>query len=474
MMATWRSSETFAHGFLILPISLWLVWRRRHVIRGLVPRPNFWMLPLLAMAGVAWLLGHLASVVVVQQYSLIIMILFLVAATLGNRIVKEIAFPLLFLLFAVPIGEVFLPTLMEQTADFTVFALRMTGIPVYREGLYFTIPSGNWSVIEACSGLRYLIASVTLGVLYAYLTYRSLRRRIVFVLLSIIVPIVANWLRAYMIVMIGHLTSMKHAAGVDHLIYGWFFFGVVMLVLFCAGARWREDQVPDPAIPDVSVPSVPIRSSDWKVILTAALTSAGIVAAMPAIASRLEGGLHQQPGLQVPPESSDWRFGSSTLTDWRPRFLNPSAHISQVYVKDKRPVELFVYYYCNQREGAQMISSRNALVQSAETRWTITGAMDRVLNIGGKETKVIESALRGHGTRLLVWSWYWIDGHYTSNAYWGKLLQAKSMIMGRGDNAAVIIVATHYVSSPIEATDGLRDFVESMLPAVAKVVQHAR
>ena len=99
-------------------------------------------------------------------------------------------------------------------------------------------------MVEACSGLRYLIASLTLGFLYAYLTYRSLARRAIFVAVSVIVPIVANWLRAYMIVMIGHLSGMQYAVGVDHLIYGWLFFGVVMLILFWIGSIWREDLAP--------------------------------------------------------------------------------------------------------------------------------------------------------------------------------------------------------------------------------------
>lgn len=473
MLATWQSSETFAHGFLILPIALWLVWRRRDAIRSHVPRPNFWMLLPLAMASFAWLLGHLASVVVVQQYSLTIMILFLVAVIVGHQIVCEIAFPLLFLLFAVPIGEVFLPTLMEQTADFTVFALRLTGIPVYREGLHFMLPSGNWSVVEACSGLRYLIASVTLGVLYAYLTYRGLWRRIIFVVLSIVVPVVANWLRAYMIVMIGHLTSMKHAAGVDHLIYGWFFFGVVMLMLFWFGTYWREDRVSAPAVPGVPVRRVPIGSSEWQRILAAVLMSAGVVAASPAIAERLQGGGHPLPVLQAPRESSDWRLTSDVLTDWAPQFINPSARIGQVYDDGNRRAALFVWYYRNQRPGAQMISSRNVLVKSGETRWAITGTGDRVLNIDGRDTRVIESRLSGREIRLLVWHWYWIDGQYTSNPYWAKLLQGKSMLLGRADNAAIIMVAAPYQTSPEEGVRPLRDFVKSMLPAVAAMLQGA-
>src|SRR4029077_9557246 len=143
---------------------------------------------------------------------------------------------------AVPFGEALIPPLINFTADFTVGALQLTGVPVYREGSFFTIPSGNWSVVEACSGLRYLIASFTLGALYAYLTYRSLKRRLVFIGLSIIVPVLANGVRAYLIVITGHLSDMRLAVGIDHLIYGWVFFGIVMLLLFWIGTFWREDQ----------------------------------------------------------------------------------------------------------------------------------------------------------------------------------------------------------------------------------------
>ena len=138
-------------------------------------------------------------------------------------------FPLAFLFFAAPVGEFLMPWLMARTADFTVFALRLSGIPVYREGLHFIIPSGSWSIVEACSGVRYLIASLMAGTLFAYFNYRSLRRRLLFVVVALLVPIVANWLRAYFIVLFGHLSDNKLAVAADHLIYGWVFFGVVII-----------------------------------------------------------------------------------------------------------------------------------------------------------------------------------------------------------------------------------------------------
>ena len=176
---------------------------------------------------------------------LVAMIPLAVWAILGNRdAARAWRFRSRFLFFAVPFGEFVVPKLMDWTADFTVWAVAASGVPVFREGNNFIIPSGRWSVVEACSGVRYLIASLVVGTLYAYLTYRSLLRRVVFIGISIVVPLVANWLRAYMIVMIGHLSSNRLAVGVDHIIYGWVFFGVVMMALFWVAGYWREDLAP--------------------------------------------------------------------------------------------------------------------------------------------------------------------------------------------------------------------------------------
>ena len=168
-----------------------------------------------------------------------------VPAVLGLEVALAILFPLLFLYFSVPFGEFMLPTLMQWTADFVVMALQLTGVPVYREGLQFVIPSGRWSVVEECSGVRYLIASFMVGTLFAYLNYRSWKRRLAFMLVALAVPLVANWLRAYIIVMLGHLSGNKIATGVDHIIYGWVFFGIVIMIMFLIGARWSEpDEAP--------------------------------------------------------------------------------------------------------------------------------------------------------------------------------------------------------------------------------------
>jgi exosortase len=138
------------------------------------------------------------------------MLVLAVPAVLGWEVARALTFPLLFLFFAVPFGDFAMPKLMDWTAQVTVLGLRLTGIPVHSRRP--ALRDSHWQLVgvEACSGVRYLIASVTVGTLFAYLTYHSARkRRAIFICVSVAVPIVANWGRAYMIVMLGHLSGNK-------------------------------------------------------------------------------------------------------------------------------------------------------------------------------------------------------------------------------------------------------------------------
>ena len=475
MVEIWERSDTFAHGYLIVPISAWLVWRRRAALAALDMRPNFLVLPLLVLAGTGWLLGEVAGARIVQQYALVLMIPLLVWCILGNEVAKLLAFPLFFLLLAVPFGEFLLPPLMEHTADFTVFALRLSGIPLYREGLFFTVPSGSWSVVEACSGLRYLIASVTLGLLYAYLTYRSLARRAAFVALSVIVPIVANWLRAYMIVMIGHLSGMKYAVGVDHLIYGWVFFGIVMLILFWIGSFWRED-LASPEFPrNAAAAGPPAQRGQTSLgsIITGTIAVAVLVAVWPVAAARLDA-KGPAPVLAAPQPAGGWQVLDGRLTTWAPRYRNPRVQIHQSFAKADARTGLFVGYYRNQHEGAELITSVNTLVDGAEREWVVSGETRRELVSGEWRVAAVETRLRSRSTQLLVWRWYWVDGEYTVNQHWAKLLQAKSTLFGRGDDGAVVMVYAPYADDPQAAARKLQDFVSIMLPAITRSLEHAR
>jgi exosortase A len=466
IVAIWSRSETFAHGFLIVPIVLVLIWQRRRVLAALTPSPDVLGLVLLACAGAIWLVAYAGEVQVVKQLALVATIWATVIAILGREVARAIMFPLGFLVLGVPMGEALIPPLMDWTADFTVTALQLSGIPVFREGMFFSIPSGNWSIVEGCSGVRYLIASFTVGVLFAYLSYRRLWKRLLFAALSIIVPIIANGVRAYLIVMIAHLSDNRLAHGVDHFIYGWVFFGLVMLLLFWIGSFWRDPDTDPRTAADRAPP--PPQAPPRARLARYAVAAIAIVGAWPAYAAYLDRNDAEDRAtltLAAPTPAGGWIADPAPLTDWRPHYDPASATIFQVYRKGERVVALHLGYYHRQRRGAQLVSSTNIMVLQKQVWGNLSESVVRDA-MGPGTFEVRETRLRSPQQRLLVWDWFRIAGHDVLKPYVAKAMLAWQKLSNRGDDGTAIILATPYddPSQPPVAT--LSEFARDMIPSI--------
>ena len=449
MVEIWARSDTFTHAYLVPPIVLWLVWRRRQVIAVQTPHPAINSFVLIACAAFVWLLAELAAVNSVGQLALVTLLVLTVPAMLGWTVTRVIIFPLGFLFFAVPIGEFLMPQLMEWTANFTVLALRLSGIPVYREGLQFVIPSGNWSVVEACSGVRYLIASLTVGTLFAYLNYQSSKRRILFVIGSILVPIVANWMRAYLIVMLGHFSGNKLAVGVDHLIYGWLFFGVVIMLMFIIGARWSEPEQVLSASGAVTpeLKQTVSAATLWKT----AIWFAALVTLPHLVLWAIDRSENAKAVSFTAPTAltTSWQTVRWSGVSFKPAFQNPSAEINQSYASQDRVVGLYLGYYRHQDYSHKLVSSNNGLVVSQDLQWAPVVSSRREVAFDGKPVVVRTSELRGvsrneqaNEGNLVVWQVYWVNGTLTASDYLAKAYGAFYRLIGRGDDSAVIVVYT--------------------------------
>jgi exosortase A len=471
----WSRSETFAHGFLIVPISLFLIWRMRADLARLPPAPSPLGVALLIPLGFGWLLGDIADVDVVQQFAAVAAIPVLVLGVLGPRVAWRMAFPLAYLVFAVPVGEALVPPLMDFTARFTVQALQLTGVPVYSDGLFFSLPSGNWSVVEGCSGVRYLIASLALGTLYAYLTYVSPWRRLAFIVCSALVPILANGLRAYLIVMIGHLSDMKLAHGVDHLIYGWVFFGIVIFIMFWVGS-WFSDHAGDrvDARSDRISPASP-EDRDVRPVraLLIALACLPAFAVWPGLAKHLEGPPAAAVGdiVLAAPSVEGWRLLPEPLSDWTPRYLDMDAQLHVAYEDPAgRRVGLYLAYYVPHQDRGKLISTQNVMITQKHPVWQ----MPREEGIRLQEapvSHVVQAQLRSRDIRLLAWHWYWVAERHVTNPYLGKALEAYSRLFGRDDTSAGIVVYAPYDLLPEEAAAVMRAFLNEALPALEQTLK---
>ncbi len=436
----WWQFDAYQHGFVVVPIVLWLVWGQRAELARLPVAPSVIGLVGLAAAGFIWLLGVIAHAGVVTHFAIIAMIIAVVPAVAGLQIARHLAFPLGFLFFAVPFGEFMVPTLMDWTADFTVSALRATGVPVFREGNDFVIPSGRWSVVQECSGIRYFHAALMGGALFAYLVYRSTARRVAFIAFSIVAPIIANWLRAYLTVLLGHLTNNRLAVGVDHLLYGWLFFGIVIFIIFWVGVRWREDGDAYATLPGTARFNHAMASRSHLWMMTAALLAIGIVwlPVAQAIQARLDAFVPVFSAHEIGAEG--WRPIESA-TAWKPLLSGARSEIRKTFARGDDRAGVHVAWFYGEQDGAKLVSSQNA-VADRKAGWRLIERGPATVPWRGTTRAVTRSLLANGAERIEVYSFYWIAGFATaSDPMASAMLAVAKLFLLRSDAARVLMFA---------------------------------
>jgi EpsI family protein len=392
---------------------------------------------------------------------------------LGWQVTRTSLFPLAYLYLAVPFGYSVIPALQDVTAQMVVHLLRLTGMPVFLDGYFIQIPSGSFLVAEACSGVRYLMVSVALGILAAYLFFQSWHRRLLFVGLSAVVPILANGIRAYGIVMLAHLSDYQLAVDIDHIFYGFLFLGIVTLTLLGFAALMRDRY--GPLLPDSS--PIPRTNAPTKRSMTrgpALQASFGATAIALVLVAQTWAAIAKEPPANLTPilhpaeVRIPWESVSDTGSNWTPRFHGNDVTLQQSYRRGGDQVDLHVAYYAYQREGAEAVSDRNTLVAKD---WQLLRMTRAKTQVAGREHPYTRIIIRGRTETYVVWYWYWIGGQNTSSPMLGKLSELWALVTG-GERAAAIIAIASKVSEDARLTDSLiKTFLDGNLGSDGTLVR---
>lgn len=459
IVTTWATSATYNHGFLIIPICLYLAWRRRDLAAAVAIAPEWRGLALIVVAAVAWLIGNAAGALVVQELCLVVLIQAVILTMYGWPLFRLLIFPLLYLFFAVPIGDAVIPPLQTLTAVSAVELLNLVGVPVFSDGNVISIPTGSFYVAEACSGVRYLIGSLAIGALFAGLMYRSWGRRVLFLLVSIVVPVAANAVRAFGIILLAYLSNNELAVGVDHIIYGWIFFSLVTFLVLGVGTTFREAE----AVPVVTKTG---RGNGSLV----GIVLAGLLALVPVAAARGYGDfmLDMNPTAAVASRSpleavklaSAFPQLSGVKDALAPEFAGADAVTSAAYDVGGRKVYLHIGYYRIERRGAEVVSWRQRLI--GNPHWILSEEGKAAARIGGTPTSVSSTRYVFGAQGRVIWSWYWVDGHFTANPYYAKFLQAKVKLLGGERASALIVAAADYHNLAADADRSLAQFTAQL------------
>ncbi|MEO9633873.1 MAG: exosortase A [Parasphingorhabdus sp.] len=438
MVQTWWSISTYNHCLLIIPILYWLVQQRQDELAKLTPQ--IWLpgLFLTGLASLGWLLGEAAGVAFARQLGLLMMLQGAVVTLLGPNVTRGLIFPLAFSFFLVPFGEELVPFLQMFTAKLSMIFLAWADIPAFIDGVFISTPTGYFEVAEECSGIKFLIAMLAYGTLVSNVCFHSWNRRILFMLAAVIVPVIANGIRAFGTIYIAHHTSLDFATGFDHIFYGWFFFAFVLILVMAIGWPFFDRKIDEPMIDGdaLSRKQTPPNSAQKPIKIMAIMAAIVLVPVIwtTALAAR-ESSVPEKVTL---PSVAGWQIVDyQPLYAWEPRFDGASHQILGRYRNQKSgaEVDLSIAVYDRQEDGREIVGyGQGALVP--DTQWSWSRDLD-----APQGAVAVELIAPGPVVRNVA-SFYRIGGKLTGSASVVKLETLKSKILGGPQQAVAILVSS--------------------------------
>ncbi len=236
LIKQWSDDPNFSHGFIVPMFSAFIIWTKRKELAAIPLQPSIWGLPVIVGSLALVIVGNLGAELFVARISLVALLGGIVLFLLGWQYFKALLFPWLFLFLMVPIPAILFVqmTLPLQTlaAKLAAAALKLVGIPVFREGNIIALPAMPLEVAEACSGIRSLLSLGTLAIIYGYFVEERVSMRVIMALAAIPIAVLANGFRIFGTGVLVQYWGPEQALGFFHEFSGWLVFLVSMCLLF--------------------------------------------------------------------------------------------------------------------------------------------------------------------------------------------------------------------------------------------------
>ena len=455
LIARWlRFDESYGHGFLLLALVAWLFWELKKEFAPVRLKPSYRALSVLIPVLLFWFIGKISGIILFEQLSLPLLWWCGVWFLGGWPLAKSVLFPIGMLYFAIPIWDHLNSFLVLLSVNVESFLLSLSALPVMIDGNRFYIPSGIISIADGCSGLRYLIIGLAFGTLSARLYFSSIKMRALVLALSFVLSLLANWLRIYILILVGYFTEMKSSLMGDHELFGFIVFGLTLLPLFLL-IRYKAEPVVIPeykveqggrfssllfafamllmllAIPSLVIHYISANSSTSQLSEIGELSGKSITQqAVPAPV------LFQGKALQA---SKLWHYqsGQDEMT------IRVDSYLQPVIGKDFLPYR----YLLNRKDWLVMASSTP-----------------------GEDITYNQLELKSNLDSSLWLARYWFDiaGYQTSNRYLAKLAEIPAMLRGSQQAQLVLILAP----CPWQGCQQLLPAMDDLLAKEQLQIQH--
>lgn len=234
MASQWATDENMGHGWFVPVIAGYIVWQRRERLLTTPRNPSYWGLGLVVWAALQELAATLGAELFTARLAFVMAVFGSIWFLGGKNWVKVLLFPLLLLVFMIPIPQIIYAQLTLRLQGFASqlgeILISAMGIPVLRTGNLLELPSQTLDIADACSGIRSLLSLAFLSLVYAYFTDKRVWMRWVLLIATIPIAIGANGIRVAVTGLLSEINT-EYARGAYHEAEGYIVFVVALAAL---------------------------------------------------------------------------------------------------------------------------------------------------------------------------------------------------------------------------------------------------
>lgn len=445
-----KMDESFSHGFLLLGVCILLSVRTWFNQRPAVGLYWYW-LPLFLAPLLLYLGGSILMIETFQQLALVPILLGGLLVMWGWKQTLPFIIPVGLLVFAMPYWEYLSWPLQVITVNINELMLTPLNIDFNVEGVFVYFPGvGAFEIANGCSGLRYLLVGMTLALLYGELNFRALSSRVFLVAAAVLLALMANWIRVFVIIYVGYETKMESSLIKDHDMFGWWVFAATLVPLFLL-ARWLEKREDRRGLEDQ-----PIRRQQAGVsrpratlgLVSAALPTLAIGLLVWVSAPELEAGGRtgtESHDVTLVDEAGWLPLFQRELAGWQPQIERPDLALEQTYRErgstqgnEAAAKELFVglYSYDYQRPGMEVVQYANRLFPGDSLIPERTFSIDTG---NGTEMSGLVLRFRQSEQKIMLAYGYYVEGRWEDTELKAKLAQLPGIFNARSDASLLVL-----------------------------------
>lgn len=435
----WFHTHEMGHGILVWPYALYLVWKFRDSYVDFGSNPNLLGFGGIFLAGLCWLISSITSIEKAQQLFFFSVFLSVLLALGSWRLLRALMFPLCLMLLSLEIWKLLQMPLRDLSTIATIKFIQVYGLPVLREGYSLSLPGGRFLVEPACSGLSFFMASLLLALILTHEWSLSFKRGLILTVVAVLLAVASNWLRIFIIVLVGNSTNMESILVKEHLVFGWIVYTLTMVPFFLLVFLFLRKHTTQPGH-STEKPFTETNKSHTETNRNALLVCMVLMFLPIAgnfLLKKIDHPYHFVFTQKL--KANNNLRDPEHLSSWEPQFENADEILHLRFSQQSTTIDIVAVYYRNQARGKELINVNNYFYR--ESRWRQLASRELSVQIAGEEIKgQAEIIQRGLGDTRLLYYWYAHAERSSASTLQAKLDHLLSVLSGKGSSGAAYAI----------------------------------